>query len=123
MPSTATASLSSAEDVRRRILQIMYDKRLVNVEPPGNSHAWAQILGIDEAMASINLQYLVETGKIDGVPIFMPGSTLLQTVIVQRLTASGIDFVERDRRQDSRPARDEQLGMLGWLKGPKKRRQ
>ncbi len=70
------------------------------MEPPGNSHAWAEILGIDEASVRVQLQYLVETKKIDGVPIFMPGSTLLQTVIVQRLTASGIDFVEANFAQD-----------------------
>ena len=91
--------VSPPANVRRKILQELYDRRIKRLEPPENPQAWAKVLGISEQSAITHLQDVVDSNMVEGDVLYMPESTFPQTVLVWRLTSKGIEAVEGEFRK------------------------
>ncbi len=89
----------SKDEIRIRILEEQYSKKMKGEELELNAQKVAALLGIDESVANFHLEYLVERGLLDGQVIPGPGTTK-KLVLTWGLTSSGIEVVERLPRKD-----------------------
>jgi len=80
-------------DIRGLILQDIYARKRSGEETVGNAAHFSKLLGIDESLANFNLQYLVESGLLQGEVIASIGTTK-KIVLVWDLTPFGIEAVE-----------------------------
>jgi hypothetical protein len=88
----------SNDEIRIRILQDQYSKKMQGEELGLNADKVASLLSIDESVANFNLEYLVERRLLDGQIVPGPGTTK-KMVLTWGLTSAGIEFVERLSRK------------------------
>jgi len=89
------------DEIRARILQDIYAKAKKGIDPLTNASDYASLLGIDQTLANFHLQYLVESGLVEGKVIPSLGTTK-KTVLVWGLTHDGVQAVEGKGTTDSK---------------------
>lgn len=83
----------SDQDIRAKILEDIYNRKRAGLEIRTTPEQYAKLLGITEAVANFNIQYLIDAGLVKGQSIGSLGTTK-KFSFLHDLTSFGVESVE-----------------------------